>query len=69
MNDEDKLFPLPADAALREQARAMARAAWLMGSPLSFRTTPPEIPEIPETPAPPSAIRGDAGHIAEGSCG
>ena len=33
MNEAPPFFPLPADAELRAQAEAMARAAWLMGGP------------------------------------
>lgn len=33
MNDETTIFPLPAGAGLREQAEALAKAAWLMGGP------------------------------------
>jgi hypothetical protein len=43
MNDEDKMFPLPAGAGLREQAEAMARAAWLMAAPGAME--PPASPK------------------------
>lgn len=43
MDDDDKLFPLPAGATLRQQAAAMAAAAWLMASPGA--TEPPAGPE------------------------
>ena len=33
MNEEPPFFPLPADAELREQAEALAMAAWVMGGP------------------------------------
>jgi hypothetical protein len=46
MDDDDKLFPLPADAELREQAEALARAAWLMAAP-DGSGDPPDTPDSP----------------------
>jgi hypothetical protein len=45
MNDDDKLFPLPAGAELAEQAEALARAAWLMASP-GESCDPPDTPGL-----------------------
>ena len=43
MNEDTAIFPLPAGAELREQAAAMAAAAWLMGGPGA--TDPPASPK------------------------
>ena len=43
MNEETAIFPLPAGAELREQAAAMAAAAWLMGAP-DGSSDPPDLP-------------------------
>lgn len=43
MNQETTIFPLPPGAGLREQAEALAKAAWLMGGPDS----PPDPPDSP----------------------
>ena len=45
MNEKATIFPLPAGAELREQADAMARAAWLMGAP-DGSGDPPEPPGV-----------------------
>jgi hypothetical protein len=45
MNDDDKLFPMPAGATPREQAGALARAAWLMASP-GESCDPPDTPGL-----------------------
>ena len=33
MNEEFAIFPLPPGAGAREQAEALAKAAWVMGGP------------------------------------
>ena len=48
MNEETSIFPLPASAALREQAGALARAAWIMGAPGD--SDPPVSPVSEENP-------------------
>jgi hypothetical protein len=46
MNDDDKLFPLPAGATFRDQAEALARAAWLMAAPDGSCDPPGVAPEL-----------------------
>ncbi|MEI6606724.1 MAG: hypothetical protein WCP35_15555 [Verrucomicrobiota bacterium] len=58
MNEDTAIFPLPAGAELREQAQALARAAWLMGGPEA--ANPPANPieeDMDETQTPSKKIR------------
>ncbi len=58
MKEETAIFPLSAGAELREQAAALARAAWLMGGPEA--ADPPANPieeDMDETNTPSEKIR------------
>ena len=54
MNEETAIFPLPAGADLREQAAAMAAAAWLMGGPRAAEPPTNPIEDDMDDPRKPS---------------
>ena len=54
MNEETAIFPLPSGADLREQAAAMAAAAWLMGGPRAAEPPTNPIEDDMDDPRKPS---------------
>ena len=58
MKEETAIFPLSAGAELREQAQALAKAAWVMGGPGATESpTRPIEEDMDETNTPSEKIR------------